>query len=201
MLNIRSALLALIGVAASAVGASAVEEPPYQVIARDGDFEIWDYPALTLAETGVDADRSTAGNQGFRKLAGYIFGGNATKQSIEMTAPVIEAPRGAMGDQALGGSKGWTIRFVMPRGLSLAILPKPDAEEIILREEPPTRYAVLRFSGLAGDDAVAVKTAELERLLKVRNLAAAGPPLVAQYNPPWTLPFLRRNEIMIAIRM
>ena len=201
MLNIRSALLALIGVAASAVGASAVEEPPYQVIARDGDFEIWDYPALTLAETGVDADRSTAGNQGFRKLAGYIFGGNATKQSIEMTAPVIEAPRGAMGDQALGGSKGWTIRFVMPRGLSLAILPKPDAEGIILREEPPTRYAVLRFSGLAGDDAVAVKTAELERLLKVRNLAAAGPPLVAQYNPPWTLPFLRRNEIMIAIRM
>ncbi len=201
MLNIRSALLALIGVAASAVGASAVEEPPYQVIARDGDFEIRDYPALTLAETGVDADRSTAGNQGFRKLAGYIFGGNATKQSIEMTAPVIEAPRGAMGDQALGGSKGWTIRFVMPRGLSLAILPKPDAEGIILREEPPTRYAVLRFSGLAGDDAVAVKTAELERLLKVRNLAAAGPPLVAQYNPPWTLPFLRRNEIMIAIRM
>ncbi len=201
MLNIRSALLALIGVAASAVGASAVEEPTYQVIARDGDFEIRDYPALTLAETGVDADRSTAGNQGFRKLAGYIFGGNATKQSIEMTAPVIEAPRGAMGDQALGGSKGWTIRFVMPRGLSLAILPKPDAEGIILREEPPTRYAVLRFSGLAGDDAVAVKTAELERLLKVRNLAAAGPPLVAQYNPPWTLPFLRRNEIMIAIRM
>ncbi len=201
MLNIRSALLALIGVAASAVGASAVEEPPYQVIARDGDFEIRDYPALTLAETGVDADRSTAGNQGFRKLAGYIFGGNATKQSIEMTAPVIEAPRGAMGDQALGGSKGWTIRFVMPRGLSLAILPKPDAEGIILREEPPTRYAILRFSGLAGDDAVAVKTAELERLLKVRNLAAAGPPLVAQYNPPWTLPFLRRNEIMIAIRM
>jgi hypothetical protein len=201
MLNIRSALLALFGVAASAVGASAVEEPPHQVIARDGDFEIRDYPALTLAETGVDADRTTAGNQGFRKLAGYIFGGNATKQSIEMTAPVIEAPRGAMGDQALGGLKGWTIRFVMPRGLSLAILPKPDAEGIILREEPPTRYAVLRFSGLAGDDAVAVKTAELERLLKARDLTAAGPPLVAQYNPPWTLPFVRRNEIMIAIRM
>ena len=193
--------MALFGVAASAVGASAVEEPPYQVIVRDGDFEIRDYPALTVAETSVDADRSSAGNQGFRKLAGYIFGGNATKQSIEMTAPVIEAPRGAMVDQALGSSKGWTIRFVMPRALSLAILPKPDAEGIILREEPPTRYAVLRFSGLANDDAVAVKTAELERLLKARNLAAAGPPLVAQYNPPWTLPFMRRNEIMIPIRM
>ena len=199
-MNFKSAFLALFGFVASVVGASAVEEPPYQVVVRDGDFEIRDYPALRVAETAVDADRGSAGNQGFRKLAGYIFGGNAKKQFIEMTAPVIEAPQGATVRHSQGGATGWTIRFVMPRGFSLADLPKPDAEGIVLREEPATRYAVLRFSGFAGDEAVATKAAELEGMLKAKNLTPAGTSMVAQYDPPWTLPFMRRNEIMIPIR-
>ncbi len=124
-------------------------------------------PALPVAEVTVHGDRNSAAYAGFRKLAGFIFGANSRKQSIEMTAPVIEARAdGAMATSALtepaGSSPSWVIRFVMPRGFSLAALPKPDDLSIRLREEPPTRFAVLRFSGLAGDAAIAAKTAELE---------------------------------------
>jgi hypothetical protein len=204
----------LVAVVASAVAAltllrgsaSAVEEPPHTVAARDGDFEVRDYPALAVAEVTVHGDRNSAAYAGFRKLAGFIFGANSRNQSIEMTAPVIEARAdGAMTTSALaeptGSSPSWVIRFVMPRGFSVAALPKPDDPSIRLREEPATRFAVLRFSGLAGDAAIAAKTAELESMLKARNLVPAGPPIVAQYNPPWTLWFMRRNEVMIPIKM
>ncbi len=204
----------LIAVSAGAVAAlmllggvaSAVEEPPYRVAARDGDFEIRDYPALSVAEVTVQGDRSSAAYAGFRKLAGFIFGANARKQSIEMTAPVIEARAdGALTASALAEPAGprpsWVIRFVMPRGLSLAALPKPDDLSIRLREEPPTRLAVLRFSGLAGDADVAGKIAELESIVKARNLVPAGPPVIGLYNPPWTPWFMRRNEVMIPIKM
>lgn len=204
----------LVAVSASAVAAlvllggvaSAVEEPPHRVEARDGHFEIRDYPALPVAEVTVHGDRNSAAYAGFRKLAGFIFGANSRKQSIEMTAPVIEARAdGATATSALtepaGSSPSWVIRFVMPRGFSLAALPKPDDLSIRLREEPPTRFAVLRFSGLAGDAAIAAKTAELESMLKARDLVPAGPPIVAQYDPPWTLWFMRRNEVMIPIKM
>ena len=209
----RIAHTLLVAVSASAVAAlgllggvaSAVEEPPHTVSARDGDFEIRDYPALTVAEVTVPGDRNSAANAGFRKLAGFIFGANSRKQSIEMTAPVIEARAdGVMTTSApdpTGSSSGWVIRFVMPRGFSLAALPKPDDPTIRLREETPTRFAVLRFSGLAGDAAIAAKTSELVSMLKSRNLVPAGPPIVAQYDPPWTLWFMRRNEIMIPIKM
>jgi hypothetical protein len=204
----------LIAVSASAVAAlmllggvaSAVEEPPHRVEARDGDFKIRDYPALSVAEVTVQGDRNSAAYPGFRKLPGFIFGANSRKQSIEMTAPVIEArAEGALMGNALveptGSSPSWVIRFVMPHCFSLAALPKPDDPAIRLREEPPTRFAVLRFSGLAGDADLAAKTGELESILKSRNLVTAGPPVVAQYNPPWTPWFMRRNEVMIPINM
>jgi len=116
-----------------------------------------------------------------------------------MTAPVIEArPEYTLSTRAPG--RGWVIRFVMPRGFSVASLPKPETEGIVLREEPPAHMAALKFSGLAGDDAVAAKTAELQAMLKARNLTPSGSPVIAQYDPPWTLPFLRRNEIMIPVQ-
>ena len=176
--------------------ASAAEEPPHTLVLSDGDFEIRDYPALTIAEVTVRADRNAAGNAGFRKLAGYIFGGNAERQKFEMTAPVIEARAESEG----GSGESWTIRFVMPHGSTLAKMPKPDDRTIRMVEAPATRYAVLRFSGVAEDGSTAAKTAELEAILKARGLNAAGPPLIAQYNPPWIPGFWRRNEIMIPIR-
>ncbi len=199
LLLVAASAIVVAGLAVVAGGASAVEEPPHRVVSRDGDFEIRDYPALTVAEVTIQADRKAAAYAGFRKLAGYIFGGNARKQSIDMTAPVIEArAEGATLDPA-AMSRGWVIRFVMPRGFSLTALPKPYDPSIKLREEPPTRFGVLRFSGLASDGAVAARTAELQSILKARGLTPAGPAVISQYDPPWTLWFMRRNEIMIPI--
>jgi SOUL heme-binding protein len=186
-------LTAAAAVAVFAAAARSAEEPEHAVVTKDGDFEIRDYPALTIAEVTVRAARNEAGNAGFRKLAGYIFGGNAEKQKIEMTAPVMEARAG-------GDGQAWTIRFVMPKGVTLARAPKPDDASIRMYETPPTRYAVLRYSGLTGDDKVEAKTAELLAILKTRGLAPAGPPLLAFYDPPWTPWFMRRNEIMVPLR-
>jgi len=187
--------IASLGAVLAISSAAAAEEPPHTTVVRDGDFEIRDYPALRIAEVTVNAPRNDAAYAGFRKLARYIFGDNAEKQKIEMTAPVIEA-RGAGG----ADEEGWTIRFVMPQGLTLAKLPKPDDPAIRIRESPATRYAVLRYSGLAGDATVEAKTEELNAILRRRGLEPAGPPLLAFYDPPWTLWFMRRNEILIPVR-
>jgi hypothetical protein len=187
--------LALFGLCLAAGPAAAAEGPPYSVVLHEGSFEIRDYPPLALAEVTAPGDRNSAAYSGFRTLAGYIFGGNARRQSIEMTAPVIESrpePAGA-------SSEGWVISFVMPRGLSLEALPKPNDRAVSLRQTRPTRFAVVRFSGLAGDDSVAAETAELEAFLARKGLKPIGPPVIAQYDPPWTPWFMRRNEIMIPV--
>jgi SOUL heme-binding protein len=196
--------LALLGLLLFADAAAAAEEPPYGVVLNEGSFEIRDYPTVALAEVTELGDRNPAAYRGFRTLAGYIFGGNARKQRIEMMAPVIEQ-RAGVGTPASSptvsssGSRGWIIRFVMPHGLSLGTLPEPDDQTITLVEAPPSRVAVIRFSGLAGDDAVAANTAKLEAYLKTKGFVPIGPPTIAQYDPPWTLWFMRRNEVMIPI--
>ncbi len=192
-------LLALFGLCLAAGPAAAAEEAPYSVVLHEGSFEIRDYPALALAEVAAPGARNSAAYSGFRTLAGYIFGGNARGQSIEMTTPVIESRAGSTAGLSSPSSEGWVISFVMPRELSLEALPKPNDKAVSLRQSRPTRFAVVRFSGLAGDDSVAAKTAELKAFLAAKGLTPIGPPVIAQYDPPWTLWFLRRNEIMIPI--
>lgn len=167
----------------------AVEQPPFTLVAQAGDFEIRDYPALVVAETNRPGGRDAAANAGFRTLAGYIFGANARRQSIAMTAPVVQAGSGA----------GWTIRFAMPAGLALESLPRPDDPGIRLEVLAPSRLAVVRFSGLADPTDVEAQTARLLAFARARGLRVAGAPSLARYDPPWTLWFLRRNEVMIPV--
>ncbi len=183
--------------AAFAFSASAAEEPPHTVVLSDGDFQIRDYPSLTIAEVTVRADRNDAAYAGFRKLAGYIFGGNAEKQKIEMTAPVIEAAAGAddKGGVARRGQFGSSCRVARRSQRCRS----PTIRTIRMVETPPTRYAVLRYSGLAGDDTVREKTRALQAIIEARRLQPTGAPLLAFYDPPWTPWFMRRNEIMIPI--
>ena len=193
--------LALFSLCLLAGPATAAEEPPYRLVLQEGSFEIRDYPGLALAEVMAPGDRNSAAYSGFRTLAGYIFGGNARSQSIEMTAPVIELRSGATAGMTGPSSEpqGWVISFVMPRGLSLEALPKPNDKTVTLRQSRPTRFAVVRFSGHAEDDSIAAKTAELRAFVAAKGLNAIGPPAIAQYDPPWTLWFMRRNEIMIPV--
>lgn len=197
-------LVPIIGLILWGASTMAVKEPPFTVQLAQGKFELRDYPALTVAEVAVTGDRKEAASKGFRLLAGYIFGGNTRKQSIAMTAPVTQqaaSEKIAMTAPVIqaGGDGEWVIRFVMPEGATLDSLPQPNDPKVQLRTLAPERVAVVRFSGLAQEASVASNTAALQRFLAARQLQATGAPTLAQYNPPWTLWFLRRNEVMIPV--
>jgi hypothetical protein len=110
-------------------------------------------------------------------------------ESIAMTAPVVQS----------GGTGAWTVRFIMPQGYTLATLPIPDDAHVKLVPLAPQRIAVVRFSGLARPDDVAARTQALRSFIGEHRWTAIGAPLLARYNPPWTLWFLRRNEVWIAL--
>ena len=167
----------------------AVEEPAYKSVLQEGAFEVRDYEAVVVAEVTVSGEQKEAASKAFRLLAGYIFGGNKQRQSIAMTAPVTQKPNEGQ----------WGVNFTMPSAYNMDTLPQPNDPRVMLRAVPPSRYAVLRFSGLARQDDVANKTAELQRLLASHQLRAIGPASLAQYNPPWTPWFMRRNEVMIPV--
>ena len=182
----------------------AVEEPEFKTVMQEGDFEIRDYPALVVAEVTVTGGQWEAANKGFRLLAGYIFGGNRRRQSIAMTAPVAQTPASekiAMTAPVtqIKNADSWIVRFTMPSGYTLETLPEPNDPKVQLRRLPPERFAVVRFSGWAQKRDVDAKSAKLVADAKAHNLRATGPVSLAQYNPPWTLWFLRRNEVMIPI--
>ncbi len=181
----------------------SVEEAPYQSRLRAGAFEVRDYPALVTADVEVEGDQGQAANRGFRMLAGYIFGGNARREPIAMTAPVVlartEAPTAPGFVTASGGRGRWRVRFFLPRALALETLPRPRDPRIVLGRTPAGRWAVVRFSGLAHPAAADAKAAELRTWMASKGLRVGGPASLAQYDPPWTLWFLRRNEVLISV--
>lgn len=183
---------------------TSVEEPAFTLVTREGAVEIRDYPATVAAEVTVSGDQHDAAAKGFRLLAGYIFGGNTRRQSIAMTAPVAQERAGQaiamtapVTQTAQNGA--WVVRFTMPAGSSLETLPRPDDPRVTLRPIAPARYAVIRFSGLVSRASVAQNTATLLAYIRAHGLHPDGPASLAQYNPPWTLWFLRRNEVMIRL--
>ena len=200
----RGLLGAILVVTLIGTDAMAVEEPTFKAVLREGAFEVRDYPALVAAEVTVSGNQKEAASKGFRLLAGYIFGGNKRRQSIAMTAPVAQAPKSekiamtAPVTQTQSANE-WVVRFTMPSAYSMETLPEPNDPKVHLRQVPPARIAVLQFSGVARKDDVAAKTAELQKLAITHHLRAIGPASLAQYDPPWTLWFMRRNEVMIPV--
>ncbi len=181
----------------------ATEEPAFVIVSHEGKFEVRDYPALVVAEVSVTGSRDDASNAGFRLLAAYIFGANTRRQTIAMTAPVVQERAGgetiAMTAPVTqsGGDGAWVVRFTMPSKYTLGTLPAPNDARVRLVPIPPQRYAVVRFSGLARLDDVGRQTEDLRAFMKRQQLRAIGAPSLARYNPPWTLWFMRRNEIWI----
>jgi hypothetical protein len=182
----------------------AIEEPAFRSVLKDGAFEIRDYPALVAAEVTVTGKQREAAGKGFRLLAGYIFGANSRKQRIAMTAPVAQEPTVktiAITEPEVQIQKAnqWIVRFTMPSSYTLETLPEPNNANVRLLTTPAGRLAVIRFSGWAWPADVVAKTAELSAWMERRHLRPTGSASLAQYNPPWTLWFLRRNEVMIPI--
>lgn len=177
--------------AGSLVGIRAgTEEPPYVIVGKARGLEIRSYGPRIAAETMVVADEESARNTGFRRLAGYIFGGNTGKSKIAMTAPVSETA---------GPGRSWRIRFFMPPEWTMDTLPTPENRDVALVELPGETVAALRFRGDRSRSAVTTRSAELQRVLADTEWVPTGEPVAWFYDPPWTVPFLRRNEVVVPV--
>jgi DNA gyrase inhibitor GyrI len=177
-------------------------EPSYSIIKKDGNIELREYGSILVAQVKVKGERYQAINDGFRQLAGYIFGGNHAEKQIAMTAPVSQEPVKIQMTAPVIQQKiadEWIIRFVMPAHYTLNTIPKPDNKNIAILEIPARRYAVIRFSGRNTQENINTHEKLLEKYISDNRLKKNGEPSYAFYNPPWILPFLRRNEIMIAV--
>jgi len=186
----------------------ATEEPKYAVLEKEAPFEIRSYAPMIVAEVQVEGDLDEASSQGFRLIAAYIFGQNQVSEKIAMTAPVtIEEQSVKSAKIAMTAPVGiesnvgkWTVSFVMPAEYTMESIPKPMNSQVQLRQIPAVKKAVISFSGFYNSQKVAEKTLELEQWMKSRHLTGVGSANFARYNPPWTLPFMRRNEILINLR-
>jgi len=185
----------------------AIEEPNYTVIEQSEEYELREYDAMIVAEVVVSGDMDEASSKGFRLIADFIFGNNTanngTEEEIQMTAPVTIEPHSEKVNMTkpvtIKEEDGkWRVHFVMPRKYTLESLPIPNNNEVKLRQIPTLKYAVIRFSGFTGKEKVAEKTTKLMEWMNSKGLTADGLAQLARYNPPWTLPFMRRNEIMIS---
>ena len=182
----------------------AIEEAKYNVLKKDDRFQIRDYAPQVLAEIIVEGNIEQAGNKAFSRLFRYISGENRSRDKIEMTAPVSQEPRGEKikmtAPVSLQPAEGrWAVSFMMPASYTLETLPVPDDPGIILREVPARRMAVVRYSGFWSEKKYLRYKKMLESWIDKEGLTIAGDPIWARYNSPFTLWFLRRNEILIPV--
>jgi len=211
MIHMLRTILVLVMVTAASSQARASDEPSYGLVRAQGAIEIRDYPALLLAEVEVSGDMTRAGNQGFRPLAGFIFGDNQapgadSSANIAMTTPVIQSrsERIAMTSpvtqsRTSGDSETWRVAFIMPESWTLETLPRPNDPAVIVREQPARRLAAIRFSGGPNEARFERKAEELAAFLAAEGYEIIGEPVYARYNPPWTPTPMRRNEVLIEI--
>jgi hypothetical protein len=167
---------------------TGTEEPGFEVLDRARGIEIRRYGRRLAAETEVRADETASRSQGFSRLARYIFGGNQGRSRIAMTAPVAQ-------DRAPGGHR---IRFFLPAALRDA--PPPADPTVRIVEVPGETCAVLRFSGSTAPQCVADAKARLLAALRVTDWIAEGEAVAWFYDPPWTIPALRRIEVAVPVR-
>jgi hypothetical protein len=182
----------------------AIEEAKYEVLEKERDFELRQYEDHIVAETVVEGEFDQVGNEGFRRLYGYITGSNRTKQSIPMTTPVSQEPSSekipmtAPVNQERVGSK-WRITFLMPPTYSMEALPEPLDSRVELKKNPGRLMAALRYSGTWRRELYREKEARLMEVIQERGFKSVGEPVFARYNPPFTPWFLRRNEVLIPV--
>lgn len=192
-------LLAPLLGACTVVGMRTTEEPPFTVIAREGEVEIRRYGPRLLAEFEAEGSEQAARNQGFRPLAAYIFGENRAAERIGMTAPVAQSAGERIGMTAPVAQQGeggrWRIGFFMPARYTRESLPLPRDARVTLRELPEETVAVLRFSGLPDEAAVRDAQARLAAALAQSSWRSSGAGGAWFYDPPWTIPALRRSEV------
>ena len=183
-------IIAVVGVAAlvASFRTGDIETPDYKVVKTIGDVEIREYPKMLVAQTSLSSSSfENSGSNGFRTIAGYIFGGNQGNQKIAMTAPVVMN----MGDSA-------TMYFVMPKQYQKEQLPTPNSPSVKIIEEAPKTLAVIKYGGFSSDKDIKRYCKELEETLAQNNIQWKGGFMFMGYNAPWDV-VNRRNEVAVEI--
>jgi hypothetical protein len=183
----------------------ALEEAKYTVIMKEGNYQLRQYEPHILAETMVEGDFDKAGNEGFRRLFKYISGENQKKQSIAMTTPVSQdagsekiAMTAPVSQEQTGDQ--WRIAFVMPSEYTMETLPQPADPKVLLKQVPARRMAVITYSGTWSKKRYEEHKVLLGAFIQKQKLRPLGEPVLARYNSPFTLWFLRRNEVLISVQ-
>jgi hypothetical protein len=199
--------MVLMSTGCSLFGISDVEQLSYKVIIKQEDKEIRMYAAHLIAKTTIIGNFKDAQSEGFKILAGYIFGKNKSQKKIAMTKPVIqqsESEKISMTAPVVispNENKTWTMAFSMPSQFTMENLPIPNDDRIKIEKVEEKFVAALTFSGFWNESKNAKKGVELTQWLKDHpNYELIKQPMFAGYNPPWTLPFFRRNEMLIELR-
>ncbi len=195
-MKLVATVLAGIALSLSCSMASAVEEPKYTVVRQYDGFEIREYAPYLVAEVVVPGPSEEAGNQGFRILAGYIFGKNKGERKIAMTAPVAQAPAPTKIEMTAPVSQaatngGYVVQFSMPSEYTLETLPEPLDPQVRLKEVPGGRFAVIRYSGTWSERNYTEHLEKLERGVEAAGLRTTGSPIYSRYNAPFVPWFMR----------
>jgi effector-binding domain-containing protein len=166
----------------------AVEKAAHKILIKEGNFEVRLYEPMIIATT---AETDLRGYSGFNKLFNYISGKNQESKKIAMTAPVINNLEG----------KQTTTAFVMPKAYSLKDLPQPLHSELQLAEIPERHVAAVIFSGNINPQKIEQKKLELSAWLKEKQITITGSFELARYNPPFIPGFIKRNEVLVAVKL
>ena len=198
--------MSLFSLGCSVFGVQTGGELKYEVIEKDDKKEIRYYPSYIVARVTVD-DKEDPDSSAFRILADYIFGKNKSKSQISMTAPVITAEQSEeismtapviMKPEA---NNKMTMSFSMPSKYTMEELPEPIDKRVKLATVSEHYVAALKYSWFMNKDKNSKLAKKLKNWLKTKpNFAPVSDPYFAGYNPPWTIPFLRRNEVLIKLK-
>ena len=204
MKTVRMTILALAVTAWGVSPAMATEEPAFTLVRKQGNFEIRDYAPVIVAEVTLQGGAERARNAGFQPLADYIFAKDRKGPQIAMTAPVTQAPREQIAmtapvTQRADSASSWTVGFTMPAKYTMETLPAPVDPNVKLIPHPAKRMAVVRFSGTGSAGEMEQVRGDLMKQVATLGLTPVGAPVFAFYDPPWTLPFFRRNEVMVEL--
>jgi hypothetical protein len=168
------------------------EQQIYRLVAKGPGYELREYPPHVVAEVELSESFEKAGNRAFRPLVSYISGRNRGAVKLAMTAPVVQQPTGTRGR--------YRVAFVMPAGSTVDTLPVPADSAVTVHEVPEQLAAASRFSGRWSEDSYDRHVAELRAAIAEAGMTAVGEPRYARFDPPWKPWFLRRNEVVIAVR-
>lgn len=198
-----SRIAVLIGFLVWSTCTMAIEEPDYETLEKDGQFELRDYASYLVAETRIESGFSEAGSAGFRRLFDYISGNNESRQKISMTAPVTQSSGQKIAMTApvtqSGDATGYLVAFVVPSSFTIDTVPTPVDPKIEIREVPARLIACWRYSGRWTEDNYRSGLQQLRAEIESRGLVERGEPILARYNPPFTPWFMRRNEVLIPV--